>query len=67
MSCQVCHRLICRCNTPYPPASPGEARDAALEEAAKLCDEWAAEDVPGAVVGRTLRLAEAIRDLKGSK
>jgi hypothetical protein len=39
------------------------ARRDALEEAAKLCDKWAEEDVPGAVKGRSIRLAAAIRSL----
>jgi hypothetical protein len=53
---------------PVPPVSaPADrVRDAALAEAAKLCLEWAEDDVPGAVKGRSIRLADAIRALRTS-
>lgn len=38
--------------------------DAALDDAANLCDQWAELDAPGAVKGRSIRLANAIRELK---
>lgn len=47
-------------------ASQVGIRAQALEEAAKVCDKWADEDVPGAVKGRSIRLAEAIRALAPS-
>jgi hypothetical protein len=51
---------------PHFTADQLRARDRLIVEAcATLCDEWAAEDMPGAVLGRTLRLAAALRSLLG--